>query len=193
MNKQNFISLDLELNQPSNKIIQVGVAIGNITQKEEDYIVKKWYIDPKEPIDDFIVNLTGITDSDIRSYSVSHNTVAKELTDLIKEHQPWLNPIVWGYDDAGALRREFENNHVDFKHFGGRWIDVKTIHNFMMFSKEDSPKGNLPEAMRKYQFNFSGSQHRADVDALNTLSFYFSLMKEQQILFDIKENKQYNI
>ena len=62
-----FLALDLELNQPSGKIIQVGVAIGDKNTRFEDYVVRKWYIDPQEPISEFINDLTGITDADIRA------------------------------------------------------------------------------------------------------------------------------
>jgi len=189
MTLQNFIALDLELNQPSNKVIQVGVAIGNVDQNPKDYIVKKWYIDPKEPIDNFITGLTGITDSDIRNNCVGHSTISRELTALIKEHNPWLQPVVWGYDDAGQLRREFEKHSVEFKHFGGRWLDVKTIHNFMMFSKNESPRGSLKEAMSKYNSVFEGQEHRADIDAQNTLKFWFDLMRKQN---DFMTDKSYN-
>lgn len=190
---KNFIAIDLELNQPSNRIIQVGVAIGNAYQSADKYIVRKWYIDPNEPIDTFIVGLTGITSGDIRSFSVGHQTVARELSDLIKEHQPWLNPIVWGYDDAGVLRREFEKNKIEFKHLGGRWIDLKTIYNFLQFSKDHDPKGNLQQAMSITGLWFEGDQHRADIDACNTLKFWFHLMKKQKTMFDLLENNQYNI
>lgn len=189
MTPQNFISLDLELNQPSNRIIQVGVAIGNAQQKSEEYVVKKWYLNPNEPIDEFITELTGITNGDISSYSVSHATVAREITALIKEHNPWLQPVVWGYDDAGQLRREFEKNNVEFKHFGGRWLDVKTIYNFLQFSDDQSPKGSLQQAMSVQGSWFDGSTHRADQDAFNTLKFWFDLMRKQN---DFITNKSYN-
>jgi len=189
MTPQNFIALDLELNQPSNKVIQVGVAIGNAQQKSEEYVVKKWYLNPNEPIDKFITELTGITNGNISSYSVSHTTVARELTELIKEYNPWLQPVVWGYDDAGQLRREFERNNVEFKHFGGRWLDVKTVYNFLQFSQNESPNGNLQQAMSVQGSWFDGDTHRADVDARNTLKFWFDLMQKQN---DFIKNNSYN-
>ena len=192
MNNQNFASIDLELNQPSNKIIQVGIAIGNIKQIPTDYVVRKWYIDPKESIDKFIVDLTGITDSDIKSYSVSHQTVATELSELVKKYQPWLNAVTWGFNDCDVLRHEFESNNVEFKHFGGRYIDVKTIYNFLQFSQDRSPKGGLRDAMSVKQVYFDGLEHRADIDAQNTLKIFFGLMRQQSKMFDLFNNDQYN-
>ena len=49
----------------------------------------------------------------------------------------------------------------------------------MMFSNNSDPKGGLLEAMAKFRIPFDGEQHRADVDAFNTLKFYFSMMKKQ--------------
>ena len=65
---QKFLALDLEMNQPSGKIIQVGIAIGSANDRRDQYITKKWYINPNEPLDQFIIDLTGITQSDISSY-----------------------------------------------------------------------------------------------------------------------------
>jgi inhibitor of KinA sporulation pathway (predicted exonuclease) len=192
MTPKNFIAVDLELNQPSNKIIQVGVAIGNVKQLPTDYVVRKWYIDPKEPIDDFIINLTGITDSDIRSNCVSHQTVATELNELVKLHQPWLNAVTWGFNDCDVLRKEFEQHNVEFKHFGGRYIDVKTIYNFLQFSQNRSPKGGLRDAMLVKQVYFDGLEHRADIDAQNTLKMFFGLTRQQSKMFDLLENNSYN-
>ena len=192
MTPRNFIAIDLELNQPSNKIIQVGVAIGNSKQDPKDYLVRKWYIDPEEPIDHFIIGLTGITDSDIRSYSVSHQTVAEDLDQLIKEHQPWLNAVTWGFNDCDVLRSEFEKRNVSFKHFGGRYIDVKTVYNFLQFSQDRSPKGGLRDAMATKEIWFDGSEHRADIDAQNTLKLFFGLMRQQNEMFDLLTNNSYN-
>jgi inhibitor of KinA sporulation pathway (predicted exonuclease) len=46
-------------------------------------------------------------------------------------------------------------------------------------AKRNSFKGGLRASMSKYKLNFKGEPHRADVDAYNTLVFYFELMKRQ--------------
>lgn len=95
----NYFSLDLELNNKSDKtipkIIQVGIAIGNPIEPE-NINTFKWFIDPQEPIEPFIAKLTGITDDVIASYAVDHQTVAEELGALLQTNQCFVNPITWG-------------------------------------------------------------------------------------------------
>ena len=177
---QKYLALDLELNQPSGKIIQVGVAIAKADDRFENYFTKKWYINPNEPIDQFIIDLTGITDSDISANCVSHETVARELVELIKEHNCFVNPVTWGGGDSVELLAEFSKQCVDFPCFGRRWIDVKTWYTLLMFARNKKPSGGLASAMGAFKLHFKGTAHRADVDAANTLAFFFTLLERQR-------------
>lgn len=177
----NFISLDLELNNseinlPNPKIIQVGVSIGNLS---EILMTKSWYIDPYEPIYEFIVNLTGITDETIKNQSVSLQTVANELSELILNYNCYVNPITWGAGDIVKLIDTFNENNIQFKHFGRREIDVKQLYTFLMLSQNRNLKGGLSSAMGRFNLPFRGKSHRADIDAENTLRFFFKLVERQ--------------
>jgi len=183
-----FLALDLELNQPSGKIIQVGVAIGDKNTRFEDYVVRKWYIDPQEPISEFITELTGITDSDIKGHCYSHEFVARELGELIKEHKVFINPVTWGGGDSGELLAEFSKNHADFPYFGRRWIDVKTWYTYLMLTRGKAPSGGLASAMGYFKLHFKGKAHRADVDAANTLALFFKLLERQAQLESILDS-----
>jgi len=183
-----FIALDLELNQPSGRIIQVGVAIGDKNTRFEDYVVRKWYINPNEPISEFINDLTGITDADIRAEAYSHDHVARELSELIKEHKIFVNPVTWGGGDSSELLQEFSKNQVDFPYFGRRWIDVKTWYTYLMLTRGKAPSGGLASAMGYYKLHFKGKAHRADVDAANTLTLFFHLLERQAKLESILDS-----
>ena len=176
----NYLALDLELNTNelgnTTKIIQVGVAFGSNVSNIE---TRKWYVDPKEPLSAHIVGLTGITQEDIDTKAVPLSQVAAELASIIEVNQTFVNPVQWGMGDADELKAEFKENNIEFPCFGNRAIDVKTLFVFLQMAKGNSWKGGLQACMSKYKLNFYGEPHRADVDAYNTLVFYFELMKRQ--------------
>lgn len=174
-----FIALDLELNQPSSRIIQVGVAIGSPMQSEEEWVVHQWLLDPQEPIACVITNLTGITDEDIRTQAVSWPALAASLGALIDQHAPFVNPVTWGGGDTVELLSAFRARGIRFPYFGRRWIDVKTIQSFLRLARRKNLAGGLTSALTENKLQFVGEQHRAHHDAFNTLRLFFRLLERQ--------------
>lgn len=182
-----YFSLDLELNNLQNegipKIIQVGIAIGS-PLRLEDIRTHSWYLDPQEDISPFITQLTGINNQIIKERAVSHQMCAEELGVLLKENQVFCSPITWGQNDNLELLQEFKDRNIHFPFFGHRCFDVKTIHTFTQIVNGESPGGSLTKSMRSYGLQFQGKAHRADVDALNTLRFFFHFLERQRVFED---------
>ncbi len=174
-----YISLDLEMNQPSNKIIQIGICIGDYNTPQNQWIKKQWFVNPQEKINPIIESLTGISDLDVQTKSTSERIIAQELSDLIKDNDVFINPVTWGGGDSQLLLKLFADNNIEFKHFGRRWIDVKTFHIFLQLAKGKSVAGGLKSCMGSYKLHFEGGAHRADVDAYNTLRLFFHLVERQ--------------
>ena len=186
---QKYLALDLELNNapdgltPNPSIIQVGVAIGSARQLPSEWIVKKWFVKVNEPIYPFITELTGITTDDVKN-GLQHYDIANELDRLIKDNDVFVNPVTWGGGDSTELKSEFEQHGIEFRHFGRRWIDVKTWYALRMLANGKRPAGGLSSAMGVYKMHFEGKAHRADVDAYNTLRLFFEILKRQKQMLD---------
>ncbi len=177
-----FLSLDLEFNQPSRRLIQVGVTLGSRMQSEEEWVVRQWLLDPQEPLAPEIVALTGITEAELASHAVPWEQMARELAELLTQHKPFINPVTWGGGDSEALRTGLRERSIEFPFFGRRWVDVKTCHTFLALTHGRNPSGGLRSVMQQYKLRFAGTPHRADHDAFNTLRLFFAMLDRQQSL-----------
>lgn len=184
---QNYLSIDLELNSKQDgttpRIIQVGVSVASPVMPD-DIKTFSWYLDPQEPITPFIQQLTGITDEIIKEKSVSHEIVAQELGNIITENKCFVNCVVWGGggegNDATELKDEFRERGINFPFFGRRVIDVKTLYVFNQMVQGKTPSGGLRKSMISYGLDFIGTSHRAEIDAENTLRFFFYFLNKQR-------------
>jgi len=183
----NYCSLDLELNNKKDgtipKIIQVGIAIASPLRPGEIFTFS-WLLNPHEEITPFITQLTGITNEMVQTQSVTHETLAEEIGVLLKENQVFCSPITWGQNDNLELLQEFKDRNIHFPFFGHRCFDVKTLHTFTQMVNGRSPGGSLTKSMRSYGIQFQGKAHRADIDALNTLRFFFCFLERQRVFED---------
>lgn len=177
-----YLALDLELNGPD--IIQVGVAVGNVDTDPSDYLVRSWYVQPKSgaAIEQFITDLTGIDQALLDGCAVDHDTVARELGELIRDTGVFVNPVQWGLGDADELLAEFRQLGIHFPFFGRRVVDVKHFFLFIEAANGHALSGGLRSSMGRHGLQFSGTPHRADHDAVNTLRFFFHLLRRQESL-----------
>jgi DNA polymerase III epsilon subunit-like protein len=185
-----YFSLDLELNNKSDgtvpKIIEVGIAWGSPMSLGE-IRTHNWYLDPGEKIVPFITKLTGITDEIIEQKSVSHETLAQELGDLLTVNSVFANPILWGQEDARMLLNEFKEREIKFPFFGRRVFDVKHLYVFDQITLGNSPNGSLKSAMSFNKLKFKGTAHTAAADAENTLKLFFHYISRQRRALYAKE------
>lgn len=180
-----FFALDLEMNQAENsahtgKIIQVGLAIGNLEQNIKEYELFDWYIDPNEKIYPRITELTGITNQDIQEKSTHLEDIYNKINERIYHYNCYPNPVVWGAGDTSLLKQTFIEQLGYCKMFGHRDIDVKTLHTFFQLSKDKSTSSSLKSALSNIKIKFEGEAHRAHHDAANTLFLFSELVKRQR-------------
>jgi inhibitor of KinA sporulation pathway (predicted exonuclease) len=180
----NFLSLDLELNQPSDKIIQIGAVVGDIHSGEIfekfDRLVK---IDEPLCLDEKICNipkLTGITDEMLEKDGISLIDAYTDLAALHKKYQCFRNPIVWGGGDSKSLKEDLArlghhfssgfgvDKHLPMYCFGHRWLDVKSIYQVYCLMNNLPVQGGLAKSMTRLGLKFDGTKHNAMWDAYNT-------------------------
>jgi ATP-dependent DNA helicase DinG len=163
---------DLEMNQPSGRIIQVGGVIGDL-HKGRILTEFNYYVNPGEPLNPYITHLTGITDNDvIQGFDIS--VVKRDLDALITKYKVCKSPIVWGNGDLRALKSQGGTGYFQDTN---REIDIKTLHQFISLSRGLSMRGGLDKSLGVYGLKFVGRPHNALDDAKNTFYLACKLQK----------------
>jgi inhibitor of KinA sporulation pathway (predicted exonuclease) len=182
-----FLVLDLELNQPSNKIIEIGIVIADIYRKEIMH-KESIYVKIDEPLNPYIIDLTGITEEILESQGVDLLTAAKRIRAIQDEFKPFINPVTWGQGDKKALEEQVRaqlNDYEENKEFndalkiqmGRREVDVKTLYVAYRLANKQRPQGGLAKALRHMNQNFKGKKHSARDDAENTYYMFLEMLK----------------
>lgn len=180
---QTYIALDLELEQPSQRIIEVGVVLARPGAPESTWMRRSWLIADTTPLSTFIQELTGISQAEMDADGVPLAQCCAELREVLQGAQDLHpNPVTWGGGDSAELQAEFSAAGLDFPHFGHRWIDVKTLATFLRFSQGALKPGGLASELRAHRMTFEGRPHRALDDAFNTMRLYFALLERQAAL-----------
>lgn len=170
--------LDLEMNQPSNSIIQIGAVVANIKTGEilEELSV---IINPKEVINPEIVKLTGIT-QDMVNAGIPIDEAYVQLADLHKKYDSFINLVTWGGGDSVALVDQLYGSEILKtvpNPFGRRWIDAKTVYVSYCIANGLDFRGGLAKSMTKLGLKFEGTKHNAVFDARNTFYMYKKLLE----------------
>ena len=195
------MALDLELNQPSDRVIQIGCVVGNIRTGEIVARFSQLVVcgEPLCTVDDRtgklcdIPRLTGITEERLAKDGVALDEAYRRLVAFAQESglafdkksvtledEIWT----WGGGDQEQLVKQlvgdypgiFATTPCVFRH---RFRDLKTV--FVHFSDSPgctfSPRGGLSKALKKLtNRDFQGRAHDACDDALNTFAVGFDLL-----------------
>jgi len=176
----NIISIDLEMNKPSNKIIQLGYIIANV-KNGKIVCEKRIYINPNEQISEEIQRLTNIY-----QHQVDIGVTLSEAYDLmvndITKFQTSKHPLQWGLDHY-ELRGQLDLDWNDYI-FSRRAIDVKAIYQaYAMTRPQGKTVAGLGKALDVLGLRFKGNQHDALDDALNTY-YVFKAITEKMLIAD---------
>lgn len=172
-----IIALDIEFNQPSKKIIQIGAVAGCLKSGEvlSEFVQD---VNPHEQLDPRIVKLTGINQTDVDT-AIDLHQAYQRLLDWVSQYNArrQINPLTWGGSDSETLRAGLGLDE-DGWIFGRRHIDAKTVYVAWRHSQALLANGGLARSMRQLNISFEGRKHNARDDARNTWRMYWALLQQ---------------
>lgn len=184
-----FWALDLEMEQPSNEIISIGIAWE--TPYSAVPLSKNFLITPSYPLSSFIQELTGLQDSMFDAtmtrkecfQSFYEFWLSMTSENRNEHHRLESHPITWGQGDLHLLRKQM-CAELDEVNLPKRIVDVKTLMWFDKMAKGNynSARMSLSTALKEMKIPFLGDAHNSADDALNTLVLFRRLLEQKQNL-----------
>ena len=177
-------ALDLEMNQPSGTIIEIGYTIAD-TETDQIKVSKGLIVNPHEQLSDMIIKLTGINQDMVdtgQELLDAYLEMVKDCEDFSAHRQP----VVWGSGDLRVLREQVYKKDANV--FANEWsfgyteMNIKGIVQGIMVANGRSAQGGLAKSLLKFGLNFKGTKHRAIDDSANTFFLYVELLKRLKCL-----------
>lgn len=154
--------IDLEMNQPSGSIIQIGAVCYDIRQSREISTYLET-VNPGEQISEYITGLTGITQAEVDSCS--------PLPEVAARFAAWAREVgtgkllaAWG-SDCYYLKQRVSPEH----YIWSRALDLKQMSTVMQAALPGKSGGGLSTQMTRLGLEFEGKAHNALTDARNTV------------------------
>lgn len=179
-----MIVLDLEMSQPSHKIIEIGAVLTNI---KTGLIIDIYqtYVNPNEAIDPFITALTGI-DDDTVELAPDLASVAPYFWNWCKSCNCGMQIAAWGTD---IWELKSQANQVGVPAPKLRSLNLKEMSKIFRSAKGGIKlSAGLRNTLQAYDLIFEGEQHRALIDAQNTaklLHKFYSIVNEHESITKI--------
>lgn len=183
MNKKNFTVLDLKLNKPSDKILQVGVVIGNIYTKNI-VCANSLFVKTNEKISEYVTKVSGITQENVKN-GIDLLTIYNKISSLHSKHNSSSLILSWGRNNSeylkSQLKKEYPNINIENNwKLGYRCIDVKTIYQFYQIINGKELQGGILKAVSELGLKFIGKKHDALWDSFNIFKIFVTLMEKMK-------------
>jgi len=178
-----YIILDLEFNQPSRALIEIGAVCINLKTGFQISAFSQ-FVNPGEKLSDAIIELTGIKDEDL----VNAELLPFVLDNFWKwvEEQNIRNISSWG-TDYYTLIEESKKSNVRYPD-KLRFLNIKEFASvFRSCYSAAKQTGGLKKTMELFGLEFEGKQHRALTDSAQTARLLFLLKENMRKFLDIQK------
>jgi inhibitor of KinA sporulation pathway (predicted exonuclease) len=179
------IVVDLELNQPSNNIIQIGAILCDVHSHQ---ILDTFSIicNPEGELpSEFITNLTGITQEMVTN-GVPLKEALKQFWDWVSNSNFSKTIVQWGEGDFRLLEKQSKERGVEVPRL--TTLNLKAVSAITRLHKGSKAKGGLHNTMELYNVPFYGNAHDGLVDAFNTALLLFRLESMWKFASDVENS-----
>jgi DNA polymerase III alpha subunit (gram-positive type) len=171
-----LIVFDLEANQPSGEIIEIGAV--RVLRDGTIADTFQALINPNEKLSSFITKLTGITDKMLENCK-QFEPIAAQFAAWAKASTTNVILASWSSYDTNELRNAHKVRGVQYP-FRGKSIDIKSIGTWVALTRGMArSREGLATALEQWDIPPHGEPHRALNDAMDTANLFVKWWESQ--------------
>lgn len=173
MKHKPILVFDLELNQPSNKIIEIGAVVGDY---KTGVVLDSYqaFVTLDEIMHVSVSILTGITDKTLRELGIPLLEAYLGMEEIYRKYDCFAHSFTWGTGDLPLLKSQVSLLSPEWC-LGQRYVDVKAVYQAWALHNNIKVRCGLAKALTVLGTTFHGTKHRALDDALNTFRAFVLL------------------
>lgn len=184
-----IIVMDLEMNQPSNKIIDIGAVFVDLKQKKIVSIFDE-LCNPGELPSDFLMR-NGMTVTELTGISPEMVSAARSLKEVLIDFWAFVEKCncgafvtAWGRDVSEIIE---QSNELSVAMPRVNEFDLKKFTSFFRSAKGIKGKGGLHNAIEAFGLTFQGKAHRGLADSENTAFLMMKLFNQLETFFEMEK------
>ena len=185
---KHLVFLDFEGTQYSHEIIAIGATVASIKsngQIKKYYSSFKRYVKAKNPIGNFVTNLTGITEEKLKKDGVRFSVMLEDFKKYLGrkfksslfvtfgnyDYKMFAQTCSYNLDTPKKIAEQIKMHMFDFLEF---------ISSFIRDDKHNPY--SLSNYCKLYGFDFEGTMHDPECDAINLGKLYEAFIKNKPFL-----------
>lgn len=181
-----YCFIDLEMEQPSNDLLEIGASVWDIGKRKEINRFQAYISLPDNAMpSEYITDLCSIDHNVYKTSALSPKEGIESFWRFFEDCKSGGRICAWGGDVYWLKQYSTQHNAYHSKKI--RALDIKNLSEPIRWLRDKKARGGLKSTMDILDLPFEGTQHMAYDDAYNTARVFDKIINDYRVLINVEK------